>query len=190
MTKLTVFFKQFRLRQILTVLLATVVLFVNTACNSGTVQGARPDNPPVQAGGANNPYKNGGDSYTNYRMSPDPKVSSEPGNFKRNRADLPLSINQLIAASGGNLYPGAEQPANQPAIEKSLPRIGLQDFEQPEAGGQNQRKSDVGERVESRLNTVKDAFGKASEFIGEGANEGARAGLQASEQRPDTPARR
>jgi hypothetical protein len=41
----------------LTVFLATVVLFVSTACNTGDMRGARPDNPPVQAGGANNPYK-------------------------------------------------------------------------------------------------------------------------------------
>jgi hypothetical protein len=98
MKKLTLFFKQLRLSQILTVFLATVVLFVGTACNSGDIRGARPDNPPVQAGGANNPYKQGGDTNTNFNLSPDPKVSSEAANSKGDRADLQILSNQLIAS--------------------------------------------------------------------------------------------
>src|SRR4028119_794102 len=99
MKMLTVFFKQLRLSQILTVFLATVVLFVGTACNSGDIRGARPDNPPVQAGGANNPYKQGGDTNTNFNLSPDPKVNKKS-------ADVSFISNQLIASKeDGMLYP-------------------------------------------------------------------------------------
>jgi len=49
--KLTAFFKKIRLRQVLTVLLAGVLLTISTACNSANVQGASPNNPPVPGNG-------------------------------------------------------------------------------------------------------------------------------------------
>jgi hypothetical protein len=167
MKKLTVFFKQLRLSQILTVFLATVVLVVGTACNSGDVRGARPDNPAVQMGGGNNPYKNGGDTNTNYRMSPDPKVSGKANN----RADLQINSNQLIAATKGLQYPGAEVQGRPADEERAIPQIDLKDFEKSEPGGQIQREDSVGDRIQDRLSTVKDAFDKASDFINEDAGE-------------------
>lgn len=135
MKKLMTFSRQLRLRQILTVALVSVVLLVGTACNRGTVSGARPDNPPVQVGGANNPYKSGGDTNTNFKLSPDPKVSSEAGDLKQNHAGLPLESNRLIAAGDAVQYPGAENPESRAAIEQSLTKIGLKDFEKAEQGG-------------------------------------------------------
>lgn len=76
MKQLIDFFKKFHLKQILTIFLLGAILLINTACNSGDIRGARPNNPPVQAGGANNPYKGGGDGYTQYKMSPDPNVKN------------------------------------------------------------------------------------------------------------------
>lgn len=189
MKKLTVFFKQLRLSQILTVLLATAVLFVSTACNNGDIRGARPDNPPVQAGGANNPYKSGGDTNTNFKLSPDPKVSSEAAKSKGDRADLQIISNQLIAAGDQVQYPSGELPG-QPADETNkLRQIKLKDFDKSEPGGQVQRESNVGERIKDRLGAVKESFGKASEFINEGTNEGAKAGLE-GRQREEAPALR
>ncbi|HAX88911.1 MAG TPA: hypothetical protein DD379_05995 [Cyanobacteria bacterium UBA11162] len=75
MKQLIDFLKKLHLKQILTIFLAGVILVISTACNTGDMRGARPNNPPVQAGGANNPYKDGGDSYTQYKMSPDPNIS-------------------------------------------------------------------------------------------------------------------
>lgn len=175
MTKLTGFFKQLRLRQILTVFLATVVLFVGTACNSGDVRGARPDNPAVQAGGSNNPYKMGGDTNTNYNLSPDPKVSRDSAKSKGNRADLQILSNQLIASAteGGKLnYPANRELQGEPAdVGTSLPIIDMQDFETAEPGGQIQRQEDIGDRVEDRLSAVKQAFDKAGDFITDNAEE-------------------
>lgn len=184
MKKLTVFFKQLPLRQILTAFLATVVLFVSTACNTGDTRGARPDNPPVQAGGANNPYKNGGDTNTNYNLSPDPKVSNEATKSKGNRADLPIISNQLIA-SQETLYPG-DKLQGQPADEgRGLRQVELQDFEQSEPGGQIQRESNIGDRIQDRLSTVKENFERATELVKEGANEGAKEAL--GKPQPQTP---
>lgn len=178
MNKLTVFFKQLRLRQLLTALLAMVVLFVSTACNSGDVRGARPDNPPVQMGGANNPYKGGGDPNTNYRFSADPKVSKDATNQviksqgKGDRADLQTISTQLIAANNQAQYPGGNELQGRPADEqKQLQIKDLQDFEASKPGGQNQRQSNVGERVKDRLGAVKEQFGEASDFLNEGATE-------------------
>jgi hypothetical protein len=48
------------------------VLFLTTACNSGNEVGARPQNPPVQMGGQNNPHKGGGDGYTQFNTDRKP----------------------------------------------------------------------------------------------------------------------
>ncbi len=176
MKKLIVFFKQLRLSQLLTAFLATVVLFVGTACNSGDVRGARPDNPAVQAGGANNPYKAGGDTNTNYRFSADPKVSKEATKdvikSEGARSDVQIISTQLIAASNKVQYPGGNELQGRPADEqKDLPIIGVQDFQSPEPGGQIQREANVGDRVKDRLSTVKESFDEASEFIHDDAEE-------------------
>src|SRR4028119_1467033 len=104
MKKLIDFFKQLQLSRILAVFLAAVVLFISTGCNSGDIRGARPDNLPVQAGGANNPYKNGGDTNTNFNISPDPKVNKS-AKSDGSRAELQINSNQLIATSeDGRIY--------------------------------------------------------------------------------------
>ena len=165
MKKLTVFFKQLRLSRILTVFLATVLLFTGTACNSGDVRGARPDNPPVQAGGSNNPYKNGGDGNTNFNLSPDPKVNKKS-------ADVSFISNQLIASKeDGRLYPGAESTIDKSDVEKSLPRKTIKDFETAELGGEIQREDSLGDRIQDRLSVVKQTFDKASDFINADAGE-------------------
>jgi hypothetical protein len=170
MKKLIALFRQLQLRQILTVFLVTVVLFVGTACNNGSATGARPDNLPVQMGGSNNPYKSGGDTNTNFNLSPDPKMSGEKAKSTRNQASVPILSNQLIATVE-TLYPGAESPANRVDVEKALPKKTLQDYETSEPGGQNQRQSSLGDRIQDRLAEVKETFGEASSFINEDAEE-------------------
>ncbi|MBP5972627.1 hypothetical protein HW132_07760 [Brasilonema sp. CT11] len=74
------------------VFLAGVLLIVSTTCGSAAnTQGANPENPAVQAGGANNPYKGQGDKYTEHKMS-------NPG---RDQASSLLN-SQLLMASGVN----------------------------------------------------------------------------------------
>lgn len=105
--------KKLRLAQILTVFLAGLLVFTSTACNAGDVRGARPENPPVQAGGMNNPHKAGGDGYTNYKSSTDPKVNQTPATANKNRADLSIIDDRLLASTRTEsnasklLYPGS-----------------------------------------------------------------------------------
>jgi hypothetical protein len=104
------FFKKLKPFQILTSLIAGFLLLTNTACNSGNLQGARPYNPPVQAGGNNNPHSRGGDGYTNFKASTDPKVNPQPS--QRSRADLGGRAETTIAATiksdpSDLIYPGS-----------------------------------------------------------------------------------
>ena len=182
MKALTTFLKKLRLRQILTVFFAGVLLMASTAC-SGAVnaQGANPDNPAVQAGGANNPYKGGGDKYTNLNMSTDPKVNNTPKNTGSDQSSLQLNSQILIATTKESelLYPGAETPEGKIYKEEQLPIKTLKDFQEPEAGGLIQRDPNLGSRVKDRIETVKEAVEEASGFLKEKANEaGARPELQ------------
>lgn len=113
MNALTAFVKKLHLGQIVTVLLAGLLVFTSTACNAGDVRGARPENPPVQAGGMNNPHKAGGDGYTNYKSSTDPKVNQSPATSQKNRADLSIINDRILASTTTEsnasklLYPGS-----------------------------------------------------------------------------------
>ncbi|MBE9004078.1 hypothetical protein IQ259_03305 [Fortiea sp. LEGE XX443] len=171
MKNLTALLKKLRLRQIITVFLAGLLLIVSTACTPGNAQGANPKNPAVQAGGANNPYKNGGDKYTNYRMSTDPKVNNTDSRKLRDQAYLP-SIS-LIATNPESeiLYPGAETPTGRLEKEKELPLITKKNFQQPEPGNLIQNEPDLGTRVQERLETVKEQFEDASSFVQDKADE-------------------
>jgi hypothetical protein len=166
--------KKLRLRKVLTIFFVGMLIMFNTACSSGDVRGANPDNPAVQAGGANNPYKGGGDAYTDYNLSPDTKVNSKAAKSGRDQASVQLN-GQLLAANDTEiLYPGAETPEGRLAKESQLPVKTAEDFKQPAAGGLIQRDSDLGKRVEKRLEKVQEAFGEASEFVGDKADEASK----------------
>lgn len=169
MRTLTNFFKKSKIGKILAVFLAGIAIFFMTACNSGDVTGARPNNPPVQAGGANNPYKNGGDGYTNFKASSDPRVNSETVNKDRNRADLQLISPQLIAANiesdaSDLLYPGSDATSSRnpdigPRGEKELERSATQ-IPAPRQGVIN--RNDPNAQI---LERVGETFKDASAFI-------------------------
>ncbi|BAY33679.1 hypothetical protein NIES2107_55790 [Nostoc carneum NIES-2107] len=173
MNRLTALLKKLRLRQILTVCLASLFLIFSTACTGANAQGANPQNPAVQAGGANNPYKNGGDKYTNYRMSTDPKVTNSSSQNERDQASLETISGLLIATNQESkiLYPGAETPTGRVLKEGELPLITEKNFQQPEPGGLIQRESNVGNRIKDRIDTVKENVKEASGFLKEKADE-------------------
>lgn len=173
MNRLTAFFKKLRLRQVLTLFLAGVLLIASTACSGATTQGANPDNPAVQAGGANNPYKSGGDGYTNLKMSTDPKVNNTKAKSQADQANLQLNSLQLIAANKESelLYPGAETPAGRAEKEAQFPIKTSKDFVEPKPGGLNQRNPNLGERIENRIEQAQEAFKEAGDFAKDKADE-------------------
>nr|WP_242029148.1 MULTISPECIES: DUF6658 family protein [unclassified Coleofasciculus] len=149
--------------------MAGALLIVTSACNNGDSLGARPQNPPVQMGGNNNPHSNGGDGYTNYKMSTDPNVSKTAN--PRDRADLQILSNQLIATSDSEiLYPGAETPAGRAAKEKELPIKTSEDFEVSGAGGRQPiiNRSDPNAKI---LESIGEEFKEASSFIKDKSDE-------------------
>ncbi|HEY9850917.1 MAG TPA: DUF6658 family protein [Leptolyngbyaceae cyanobacterium] len=179
MKQLTSFFKKVKIHQLLTALVAVIALFVTTACNAGDQMGARPMNPPVQAGGANNPYKGGGDSYTKYNLSTDPNAHSTKGNSNRDRADLQLISGQLIAANqiesdaADLLYPGSDathsaNPDIGPRGEKELTKSATQI---PAPRQDVIDRSNPGEQI---LEKAGQAFKDASNFLKDDANEASK----------------
>lgn len=164
MNRLITFVKNLRLRQVLTVFLAGLLLIVSTACSSKYAQGAQPYNPPVQAGGANNPYKGGGDNYTNLKMS----------KSGRDQASLQLNSQLLLADADKQselLYPGAETPVGRAYKEGELPIIKSEKDFRPSAGNLIQNEPSVTERAKERIETVKEAVEEASGFLKDKANE-------------------
>lgn len=175
MKQLTRLFKKLQLRKILTVFLAGALLFLSTACNPGDARGARPNNPPVQAGGANNPYKGGGDGYTNFNSSTDTRINNQTG---KNRADVQLNSDRLIATAQKEelLYPGSEAPAGTFENGKKIPIKTAKDAEKPQPGGLIQREENLGDRVSGRLEKVQEAFSEASEFLTDKSEQSAKGG--------------
>lgn len=166
--------KKLRLRQVISVFLAGLLLIVTTACSGANAQGANPQNPAVQAGGANNPFKNGGDKYGKYRESTDPNLTNRKTNQGGDQASLQLNSQVLIATTNKEselLYPSVETPAGKARKESKLPLINEKNFEQPEAGGLIQNEPNVGTRIQERIETVTDAVKDASGFLQDKANE-------------------
>ncbi|MGL5794843.1 MAG: DUF6658 family protein [Waterburya sp.] len=105
------FIKKLKLNKIATAFLLATVLFITTACNSGDELGARPNNPPVQLGGQNNPHKAGGDGMTQYKVPNDPQVTKGKDN-----ASLPSSSTLLAAANKSE----TTYPTNDKQVEGLL----------------------------------------------------------------------
>jgi hypothetical protein len=62
----------------------------------------------------NNPHKGGGDGYTDYKMSTDPTINKSPAKSTKERADLSIMNDRLLASSTTDrsnasklLYPGS-----------------------------------------------------------------------------------
>lgn len=165
--------KNLPIRWIVAVFLAGILLIGSTACSGVNAQGANPKNTPVQAGGANNPYKSGNNKYTNLRMSTDPKVTTEVNKQKDDQASLPLTSQLLLAVNKESeiLYPGAETPLGRVKKEAELPRITEEKFQSSEPGGLIQNEPDVGKRIQERIETVTESVEKASGFLKEKADE-------------------
>ncbi len=173
MNNVIAFWKKLKLRQILTIFVAGLLLIVTTACTGANPQGANPKNPAVQAGGANNPYKGGGDKYTKYRMTTDPKAIEREEKKESDRASLQSDLQVLIAINRDSeiLYPGAETPRGRVEKERELPIINDKNFQRPAPGGLIQREPDVGTRIQERVETVQDSVKEASKFLQDKAEE-------------------
>ena len=108
MNKIKSIIEKLNLRSLITASFLTVMLLITSACNSGNELGARPENPPVQLGGQNNPHKAGGDGMAKYRATDDPRIIDP-------QASLPAS--NLIAAANNSK---TSYPTNDDKVEGLL----------------------------------------------------------------------
>lgn len=133
MKQLTFFFKELRIKRILTVFLAGLTLLVNTACSSGDLQGSRPDNTPVQIGGNNNPHKMGGGG-SESEMTANSKTTGQSNVKKQDQSLLPsrqpIADNSIKSNGSDLIYRGSNPESSSPDIgakqQKSLPSLPLQ----------------------------------------------------------------
>ncbi|NJL84047.1 MAG: hypothetical protein HC890_16005 [Chloroflexaceae bacterium] len=153
--------KKFSWRPILTIAALFLVLSWGTACNRGDVRGARPNNPPVQMGGANNPYKGSGDGLTQYRQSPDPNLKQGQALL---RAPAIAVVPNVEQENPGLLYEGDTESTNP----RDLPLIRADKL--PATPEPRQPVIDRSNPDEGILEKTTEAFKKASEFI-QGAGE-------------------
>lgn len=186
MNKIKAVLKQLQFDKLVVAFLLGAVLFVTTACNTGNEVGARPNNPPVQMGGQNNPYKAGGDGYTQYKASPDPKINrtsdrtnnrtnNQANNQASDRASLGQPFDQLIATnhqsngSDGLLYPGSREAKSARSVDDFVSperKAQLQDPGQIPA--QRQPVFDRSDPNAKLLEKVGQTFKDASRFVREG----------------------
>lgn len=160
------FFK--KLGQLLTAFVLGIALLFTTACNNGDQLGARPNNPPVQLGGNNNPHSMGGDGYTNYKMSTDPKVKGNNSNLRSSLLPESVEMGQLIASNGIKsnaandlIYPGANAPSSShPDIGPKEESLRPEPF--PSDRQRIVQRSNPNEKI---LEKIGEQFEEASEFI-------------------------
>ena len=165
------FFK--KLGRILTVFVLGAALLFTTACNNGDLRGARPENPPVQMGGGNNPYKRGGDGYTNYKMSTDARAKDSS---KLRSSNDSLILGELIADRGIQsnandlLYPGANATTtSNPDLGPRGAAVKPEPIPAPRQEVINRGDPDekilekIGQQFEDASAFIKDSFDEATE---------------------------
>ena len=160
--KIIAYLKSLRFRQILTIFLAGMILCVTTACNPGDARGARPDVPPVQLGGQNNPHKMGGDGYTKYKQSPDPNVKGQAMVLGDR---LLAAVPNIEQENPGLLYKGDTETS-----ERTLPIISDEQNSRRSSPNEGQSVIDRSNPNEGILEKTKEAFKEGSEFL-QGAGE-------------------
>lgn len=170
MSKLISRLKNLKLRQGISIFIIGVALLLSTACNSGNLQGARPEVPPVQMGGNNNPHSMGGDGYSEYKASTDPKVNRPASNLRSSLGDM----HQLVASSSAEiksnasdlLYPGSSTATtDRPNIGPRGEALEPEPFPAERQGVIN--RSDPDEKILERIGRQ---FKDASEFLQETAD--------------------
>lgn len=171
MSRIAAFLKRVPLGRVLMVFLVSTLFLVTTACNNGNEVGARPENPPVQMGGQNNPYKMGGDGYTQYKSSPDPAATRS--NQRASLMSVQIAaVNNVPNGSDGLLYPGKDRAKSAESINDFISPERQRELMNP---GQTPAKpqpvfsrSDPDAKL---LEKVGQTFKEASEFLQEGKEE-------------------
>jgi hypothetical protein len=157
------------LGRLLTVLFASALLFFTTACNNGNEVGARPNNPPVQAGGQNNPYKGGGDGYTQYKTAPADPTARNASDQASSKAVPGARIANHPNGMDGLQYPGEEKAKSSESVNDFVSPERQRALQDPgQFPAQPQPVFDRSDPDAKLLEKVGQTFKDASEFVREG----------------------
>lgn len=166
MKRIATFLQQVKIRQIISIVIVGAMLILTTACNNGDALGARPNNPPVQMGGNNNPHTMGGDGYTEYKTSTDPKAVHSRSSQSHSSAltGYPAIAQSLPSGvetnEDGLQYRGSAQPNDSAYRVRDANKA--TDFPAEKQGSID--RSDPNSRIMERIGQQ---FEEATEFIKE-----------------------
>jgi hypothetical protein len=104
----------FRFARLLLTLSMGFILLLTTACSNPTIEGARPDNPPVQMGGNNNPYEGSGGSYDHSGMKTEAPTQRNVSALPTEQAVVPGQPRLRLVSNSVTYSLAAENEAKLP----------------------------------------------------------------------------
>jgi hypothetical protein len=167
MKQLTTLLKKLQINKIAIAFCLGAILLLTTACNTGNEVGARPNNPPVQMGGQNNPHKAGGDDYTQYKVPTDKNVIR-----REDRASIkqPLAIASAappVSKDTGDIqYKGLDEPKSLRSKDDFVSPRRQKELNNP--GQIPEKKQPIVDRFDpdaKLLEKTGQSFKDASEFV-------------------------
>jgi hypothetical protein len=183
MKALMAFLKRIQLSKLVVACLLGAVVITMTACNNGNEMGARPEVPPVQMGGQNNPYKMGGDGYGEYKSTLDP-AAKPTGNqsmapVSDDSTDLMASTGIYLSDNGGVLlYPAKGEVKSADSRDDFVsPQRQKELLDPGQIPAVKQPVIDRSDPDANILEKVGQTFKDASDFITEPAEESQKRGI-------------
>lgn len=181
MKALVAFLKRIQLSKLVVVCLLGAVLFTMTACNNGNEMGARPEVPPVQMGGQNNPHKMGGDGYSEYKSTLDPatKPTGNKSLGANQHSNLMLSTGIYLADNGGVLlYPAKGEVKSADSRDDFVSPEQQRELRNPrQIPAAKQPVIDRSDPDANILEKIQQSFEDASDFITQPAEESQKRGF-------------
>jgi hypothetical protein len=165
-----------RFSRLLLTLSMGLILLLTTACSSPTVEGARPENPPVQMGGNNNPYTGSGDGYDHSGMKTEAPTQRDVSALPAEQAVVPGQPQRLVSNSRTHSL-ASENEAKLPYSGTGMDNEGVYKVDLAEAEAKRQEaqqipkeKQYIVDRSDPNAKILErsvQAFKSASEFLNE-----------------------
>lgn len=153
------------------------ILLLTTACSSPTIEGARPDNPPVQMGGNNNPYEGSGDGYDHSGMKTEAPTQRNVSALPAEQDVVPGQPQFRLVSNSLTHSLSAENEAKLPYSGTGMDNEGVYKVDLAEAEAKRQEaqqipkeKQYIVDRSDPNAKILErsvQAFKSASEFLNE-----------------------
>jgi hypothetical protein len=166
-----------RFARLLLTLSMGFILLLTTACSSPTLEGARPDNPPVQMGGNNNPYGGSGDGYEHSGMKTEAPTQRNVSALPAEQAVVPGQPRLRLVSNSLTHSLASENEAKLPYSGTGIDNEGVYKVDLAESEAKRQEaqqipkeKQYIVDRSDPNAKILErsvQAFRSASEFLNE-----------------------